>query len=236
MSGNESETIFPKCLTIDTFYAIWDKRERLKTVLTQFNRAKMCAVILRATNGFRPSDMGAVKLNKVLYFVDMVHYAHFRQAITGATYRKRPNGPTTDQLLFVLREMQQDGQVKIDDVEYHGYWKKQYTPLKAEPSGLLNAEEQSLVDDVVDFVCRQNSAKTISEYSHQMPWEMAGDGGIIPYSTAMLLLPMQVSPEAFDAASKGIAEIEVVRSKSGSLGGLSVSDFLSRVSASAGQH
>ncbi len=204
--------------------------------LTQFDRTKMRAVILRAIHGCRPSDMGAVKLNKVLYFVDMIHYAHFRQAVTGATYRKRPNGPTTDQLLFVLREMQQDGQVKIEDVEYHGYWKKQYTPMKPEPSGLLNDEEQALVDDVVDFVCRQNSAKTISDYSHQMPWEMAGDGGVIPYSTAMLLLPMQVSPEAFEAASIGVAEIEVARSKSGSLGGLSVSDFRSRVLASAGQH
>lgn len=206
------------------------------TGLNQFDRAKMRAVILRAIHSCCPSDMGAVKLNKVLYFVDMIHYAHFRQAVTGATYRKRPNGPTTDQLLFVLREMQHDGHVKIDDVEYHGYWKKQYTPLTPEPLGLLNDEEQALVDDVVDFVCRQNSAKTISEYSHQMPWEMAGDGGVIPYSTAMLLLPTQVSPEAFEAASKGVAEIEVARSKSGSLGGLSVSDFRSRVLASAGKH
>jgi Protein of unknown function (DUF4065) len=204
--------------------------------LSQFDRAKMRAVILRAIGGCTPSDMGAVKLNKVLYFVDMIHYAHFRQAVTGATYRKRPNGPTTDQLLFVLREMQHDGQVKIDDVEYHGYWKKQYTPLTPEPAGVLNEEEQALVDDVVDFVCRQNSAKTISDYSHQMPWEMATDGGVIPYSTAMLLFPMQVSPEAFDAASMGVSEIEVARSNASAVGGLSVSDFRSRVLASIGQH
>jgi hypothetical protein len=202
----------------------------------QFDREKMRAVILRAIRGCNPSEMGAVKLNKVLYFVDMTHYAHFRSPVTGAIYKKRPNGPTTDQLLFILRDMERDGQIKIDEVDYHGYWKKEYTPLVEEPQNVLNSEEKELVDDVVEFVCRLHTAKTISEYSHKLPWELAEDGGVISYSSAMLLFPMQTSPEAFEIASAGANEIEGARQGSDTLGGSSISAFRSRVLAQIGKH
>jgi hypothetical protein len=202
----------------------------------QFDREKMRAVILRAIRRCSPAEMGAVKLNKVLYFVDMTHYAHFHSPVTGSTYKKRPNGPTTDQLLFTLRDMERDGQLKIDNVDYHGYWKKEYTALVDEPENVLNRDEQELVDDIVEFVCKQHTAKTISEYSHKLPWELAEDGGIISYSSAMLLFPMQTSPEAFDMASNGAEEVEVARQNGKTMGGSSVSAFRSRVLAKIGQH
>lgn len=195
----------------------------------------MRAVILRAAHSCAPEDLGAVKLNKVLYFLDMISYAHHREAVTGATYRKRPNGPTSDQLLFALRDLEQAGDVRTVVVDYHGYEKKEYHPLASEPEGVLNEEELSILDDVVDFVCRKNTAKSISDYSHKLPWEMAEMGGVIPYHTAMLLFPMQPSPEAFEAAEDGMREVEAARSAGTSLGMRSLGDFRGSVLASIGQ-
>ena len=202
----------------------------------QFDRDKMRAVILRACHACDADELGAVKLHKVLYYLDMISYAHHRSPVTGATYRKRPNGPTAEQLLFTLREMDQAGEIKIENVNYFGYWKKEYRPLVSELSGVLNSDEEALLDDVIDFVCRQNTAKSISEYSHALPWEMADMGGEIPYHSAMLLFPMEPSPEAFEAVEQGIAELEAARSKSNALGVRSLGDFRSSILAAAGQH
>lgn len=201
----------------------------------QFDREKMRAVILHACHACDASDLGAVKLNKVLYYLDMLTYAHHRAAVTGATYRKRPNGPTSDQLLFLLRDMERSGDIKINTVEYHGYFKKEYVALVDEPGGILNTSELGLLDDVIELVCRQNTARSISEYSHTFPWEMAEMGGEIPYHSAMLLFPMQPSPEAFDAVEQGMSEVEAARSQGNTVGVQSLAAFRSRILAASGQ-
>lgn len=193
----------------------------------------MRAVILRVCHSCDPSDLGAVKLNKVLYFLDMISYAHHRQAVTGATYRKRPNGPTSDQLLFLLRDMQEQGEIQVDDVDYHGFIKKHYVALVDEPSGALSNEETAILDDVIEFVCRQNTAKSISDYSHKLPWELADMGDVIEYHTAMLLFPNQPSPKAFDVAKEGAKEIEASQSAGNAVAVASLADFRGRLLAAS---
>jgi Protein of unknown function (DUF4065) len=201
----------------------------------QFNREKMRAVILHACHSCDPDELGAVKLNKVLYYLDMIAYAHHRMTVTGATYRKRPNGPASDQLLFLLREMQRAGDIEIKDVDYHGFWKKEYIAKAPDPVGVLNEEELSLLDDVIEFVCRQHSARSISEYSHSLPWEMAEMGGVIPYHSAMLLFPMEPTPEGLEIAEQGLQEIAKARSSTNTVGLPLLRDFRSRILSEAGQ-
>ncbi|MFZ5667164.1 MAG: Panacea domain-containing protein [Pseudomonadota bacterium] len=201
----------------------------------QFDREKMRAVILRTCHACKADQLGAVKLNKVLYYLDMIQYAHWRQPVTGATYRKRPNGPTTDQLLFVLREMQNLGQIDIRQVNYHGYLKTEYVPLVEAPQGILNEAEEALLNDVIEFVCVSNSARSISEYSHTFPWEMAEMGGVIPYHSAMLLFPMQPSPEAFEMAEQEARDVEAARSESNTVDLPLLSAFRERILQAAGQ-
>ena len=202
----------------------------------QFDREKMRAVILRVCHACDPTDLGAVKFHKVLYYLDMLHYAHQRAVVTGATYRKRPNGPASDQLLFTLRDMARTGDIQINEVNYHGYFKKEYVALVEEPTGVLNETEVGILDDVIDFVCRQNTARSISEFSHSLPWEMAEMGGEIPYHSAMLLFPMQPSPEAFEAVEQGMVEVEAARSNRDSMGLSNLADFRGRVLEAVGQH
>ncbi|QUM72499.1 Panacea domain-containing protein [Sphingopyxis granuli] len=193
----------------------------------------MRAVILRVCHSCDPADLGAVKLNKVLYFLDMISYAHHRQAVTGATYRKRPNGPTSDQLLFMLRDMQEIGEIQVDDVDYHGFIKKNYVALVSEPVGVLTNEETTLLDDVIEFVCRRNTAKSISDYSHKLPWELAHMGDVIEYHTAMMLFPNEPSPKAFELAKEGAEELEAARSTGNAVAVTSLADFRSRLLAAA---
>src|SRR5690242_6938392 len=125
----------------------------------QFDRAKLKAVILYTCSKCDSSQLGAVKLHKVLYFADMLHYAHVGAPITGATYRKRSFGPTCDQLLSTVSDLVRDRQLEMKEVEYFGFWKKEYVPLVAPETERLSQTERSLLDEVIEFVCRNNTAK-----------------------------------------------------------------------------
>ncbi len=177
----------------------------------QFNRSKLKAVILHTCESCPPDQLGAVKLNKVLYFSDMLRYAQATVPITGATYRKRPYGPTCVELLPTLRELEHEGALEVTSSEYFGLKKTNYRCLKAPDLNVLNGDELSLLSEVIQFVCTQNTAKTISEFSHKAPWERAEFGDDIPYSTAYLLFPNMVSQEAFEATAKGFEPIEKAR-------------------------
>jgi len=186
----------------------------------QFDREKTKAVILYACDQCAEDDLGAVKLHKVLYYLDMLRYVHVGASVTGGRYRKRPFGPTNDRLVGLLSEMQNEGAIRIESTPYHGYVKKEYHPLQAPDLDRLSFDELALLDHVIDFVCRQNSAKSISDYSHNAAWEMADFGDEMPYRTAYLLYPNEVSSEAFDWAEKEFANIEA-----GGAGQMAVIDF-----------
>lgn len=200
----------------------------------QFDRAKLKAAILHTCEAVPPERLGAVKLHKVLYFLDMIHYAQTKNSVTGATYKKRPYGPTCVQLLPMLRDMQMEGSIVIKDVDFHGLMKKEYIALNKEEPGVLNQAEIDLLDEVIKFVCDKNSARTISEFSHQLPWEMAEFGEVIPYESSLLLFPVETSPEAIDEVQRGAGEIERERSKGGAVVYTELSAFRKRIRTQIG--
>jgi hypothetical protein len=201
----------------------------------QFDRAKLKAAILYTCGASDPDKLGAVKLHKVLYFLDMIHFAQTGSPVTGATYRKRPFGPTCVPLLPILREMADAEQIEIRDVDFYGLRKKEYHALARPEGGLLNEPEVALLDEVIEFVCNQNSAKSISDYSHKLPWEMAEFGEEIPYHTSLLLFPVEVTPEAFEAAEEGLEEVAQARFEGDTVGFPVFADFRGRVLSEIGQ-
>jgi hypothetical protein len=196
----------------------------------QFDRAKLKTVILYTCARCDQSNLGAVKLNKVLYYADMLHYVNVGTPITGANYKKLARGPVCEGLLPILRELERDGALEIRDVNYFGYRKKEYHALIEPDVERLSKAELLVLEEVIDFVCHNNTAKTISEFSHNAAWEMAEFGEVIPYSSAFLLYPGEVSQEAMDWAAKEVASGATERPKEKALGDISLKAFRDRIS------
>jgi hypothetical protein len=192
----------------------------------KFDRDKLRAAILHTISSCEPDRLGAVKLHKVLYYTDMLAYLDKGMPVTGAEYRKRPFGPTCDAVLSVLDELCRSGVIAVESVNYHGYLKKQFKLLASSDSNQLSKDEKATIEEMVDFVCNNNTAQTISEFSHDMVWEMVEFGEVIPYHDAINLIPNAPSKGAMDWAeaeadriadarseSKGAASLEGVGSK-----------------------
>ncbi|MBZ9736344.1 SocA family protein [Mesorhizobium sp. CA18] len=196
-----------------------------------FSRDKLRAAVLHVIGQCKPDRLGAVKLHKVLYYSDMLTFLDTGQPVTGAEYRKRPFGPTCDAVLSVLDELARTGDVSIERVDYHGFLKKQFKLNGSPDTNQLSADEKTTLNEMVDFVCNNNSAKTISDFSHDMVWEMVEFGDIIPYHNAIHLIPNIASP---DAVAWGEAEAEKIaghrsKSQNSPLAGIDSGAFRSRL-------
>ncbi len=180
----------------------------------KLNWNKLRAVVVHVIGRCDSACLGAVKLHKVLYYSDMLMYLETGEAITGAVYKKRPFGPTCDPLLSVLSELSKEEIIRIDTVDYHGFQKKEFTALNDTDTNHLSETEKAVLGEIVEFVCNNNSAKTISEFSHDMVWDMVEFGEEIPYYNAIHLIPNEVSLEAKNWADTEISKVENSRSKS----------------------
>ncbi|MBN8734030.1 MAG: SocA family protein [Acidobacteria bacterium] len=130
-----------------------------------------------------PVELGSIKLNKTLWLSDFrSHYQH-GQSITGARYVKRQYGPVPAAILPMQKELECEGRLAVKTTDYHGYQKTEYKALTAPDTSIFTDRELEIIDQAIDFVCRQNTAKSISEHSHDEIWRMAEIGEEIPYFT-----------------------------------------------------
>jgi len=194
-----------------------------------FDRDKLRAAVLHVIGLCKPDRLGAVKLHKVLYYSDMLTYLDTGKPVTGAEYRKRPFGPTCDAVLTVLDDLSRNGEISIEKVEYHGFLKKQFTLVSNPETNRLSESEKATLAEMVDFVCYNNSAKTISDFSHDMVWEMVEFGDIIPYHNAIHLIPNVPSREATIWAETEAKRIAPSRAEPDRVAGIDAGAFRARV-------
>lgn len=126
-------------------------------------------------------NVGETVLYKLLYFSDFNYYELYEEHLSGASYRKLPNGPVPLSVDAILKSMIDDDQLKSFKATYFGYAQKRYIPLVNANLKLFNGAEVEVVDKVIDLLSDM-SAADISRYSHEdMPWKASKDMDYIDY-------------------------------------------------------
>jgi hypothetical protein len=149
-----------------------------------FDREKFKAMVhLVCSRVSNRSDLGAVKLNKVCWLADFVHYYNTGEPITDARYVKRQFGPVPAPMQHTLRELERDGSLVVKESAYHGYAKTEFAPLRQPDTSRFTMEEIELIERMIRFVCEKHTANSISQLSHDHVWHAASDGEEIPYFT-----------------------------------------------------
>lgn len=179
--------------------------------MEQFNRQKLKDVIHYVVAKTRPDELGRVKLHKVLYFIDMIWFIAEGRGLTGVEYRKQPMGPVVTDLGLILGELEDEGRIRIGKIKYFGYDKASYDSLQPPPDDRLGNLERQLMDDVIEFVCRNNTARSISDFSHTRIWDETANGAVMPYFTALNMLPVEIEDAAINWAREEAAKLVTAR-------------------------
>ena len=157
-----------------------------------FDKEKLKDVVHYVCSKCEPSELGNVKLHKILYFADMLHYQSTLKPLTGVEYIKQQFGPVARHLTWAVKELEKEGRIRLERRDYFGFEKKDYISLTDPQMGRIGNVAPKLLDDVIDFVCAR-SAREISELSHNAAWNAARMGEVIPYYSAIGMAPAEVS-------------------------------------------
>jgi Protein of unknown function (DUF4065) len=118
-----------------------------------------------------PHELGATKLNKILWFADCLAYERLGRSLTGLTeYRRLDQGPVPHGLDNVLDKLAAQGVIARRIAPSPGYPRKEFFSLQEPPLEQLDATEVDLLHIVIDYV-RTKSAREVSDLSHDALWQ-----------------------------------------------------------------
>jgi hypothetical protein len=153
----------------------------------QADENKLAELILYVAEKIRGDPTGgATKLNKVLYFAEVGHIRAHGLPITGAQYRKLPNGPAPRFLRQIRTRLIEEERAKLLPDDYFGRTMDRLIPLVAARTEMFSDAEVESVEKVIKALWGK-SAKWVSDLSHEEPgWQLVDDDEDIPLCTAYL--------------------------------------------------
>ncbi len=128
-------------------------------------------------------NVGEAVLHQLFYFIDFDYYEKFEENLMGETYTKNGYGPTSVNLIRILRCMEEEGAIQKTEQIYHNYSQNRYLTTGRSDTDLLRTRDIEHIEQVLARFSGMSPAE-LSEYSHNdIPWKCARYGKPIPYET-----------------------------------------------------
>ena len=134
--------------------------------------------------------LGAVKLNKILWYVDTLFYANNGQSLTNLRYIKMRLGPVPQDIRIILNQMEKDKTITITRADPNlpaGKYNAWMYQANGDPDmSSFTPEEKKLLDGVILSIRDYHTSDSISELSHNWAWDIAQMGEEIPVGTCLI--------------------------------------------------
>lgn len=153
------------------------------------------------------SELGNVKLNKILWYVDTIAYRETGVSVTGSRYLKRKYGPVPERILATLGQLRDEEQIHIRKHPVGSYKRTEYIPLTSPTAEQFSSNEMELIDLIADTICTGHTANSISEQSHDIVWESALDGENIPIEATLVAMDGSYDDQVITWANEKLSEI-----------------------------
>lgn len=153
----------------------------------KYNQEKLAELILYVAHRCQDQErFGSVKLNKILFYADFLAYESRGEPITGATYRRLPNGPAPKQLVPVRERLEKAKALAMQQREVGRVVEKRPIALRPAKMQVFRPEEISFVEMAISGLAASNASQ-VSEISHRFAgWALARENEEIPYETVVL--------------------------------------------------
>lgn len=148
-----------------------------------------------------PQQLGKTKLNKILWFSDMLTFERTGKPLTGECYVKLQYGPVPRHIDDAIEDLKSDGKLSVRLPE-QTYDPTLFFAIEAPDISDFTAEEVSLVDRIIDVITRNHTATSISRATHDDIYELAEMGEEIPYEAFLASELGEVTVEDFKWAQK----------------------------------
>lgn len=166
------------------------------------NTARIAHYIIART---KPDELGSTKLNKVLWFADLMHYRRYGRSMTGAnSYKKRQFGPVPNYIRAAIRSLKENQKITERWAPTPTHPRNEFVWLEAPDMDEYTSAEVDILHEAIDWICKEHSAKSISDLTHDALWDETEIGQDISIGAASVI-PGEVTEDDMNWA---IQELE----------------------------
>ena len=153
-----------------------------------------------------PERLGAIRLNKALWFSDVIAFQVDGEPITGETYVKLKFGPVPRHIPAALQELEQEGSIAIKKSEFVYDMHKFYSTCSPDPDALSDNVKRIVSNVLGDLL--GHTANAVSEMSHDIIWNAAHEGEEIPVYATLVAVPGEITQDMIEWAEEVIRDRE----------------------------
>jgi len=135
-----------------------------------------------------PAKLGAVKLQKIIWYLDVRSYGLTGRTVTGATFVKGQYGPYTREIGSAVKELVSADRLFTDTEEFFDNEKTRFIGKGATDMSVFSDRERRWLDEISQDICEGHTAGSISDRSHGAIWRMARFGEVIPFAATTIKL------------------------------------------------
>jgi len=136
-------------------------------------------------------------------------YRVFMASITGAEYERQKYGPVPRGILVVRAQLRNERKTVERRADIAGLPGDHIIAIEPPDVSDFLPREIQLVDAVMNEICDNHTATSISALSHDLVWHAAQMGEIIPYYAWLAATPVELTDEDFSWANDTITNINV---------------------------
>lgn len=149
-----------------------------------------------------PTDeLGATKLNKILWFADCEFYFHHGRSLTGETeYVRKANGPCPVRIAEVLAQLKAQGAIVERAQPVAHYTRREFVPITQPDVSVFTSEEIDLLLGTA-LALAPMSARAASDLSHNDLWHATPPEGRMSVEAGSVLVSQPAGMEEWAAAA-----------------------------------
>jgi hypothetical protein len=154
-----------------------------------------------------PARLGAIRLNKILWFADRYAYRVNGASITADSYVKRRLGPAPKNVLAAIGELAAEEKIFVREAAQAGnHVMRHFLALQDPQVAALSEDDRVVLDMYTRGICDNFTANEISNITHDQVWEAAELGEEIPlYAT--FATAGEITKEVRDWASDEVGKL-----------------------------
>ena len=153
----------------------------------EFDSAKFRELILHISQRSESDPgFGAIKLNKLLFYIDFDSYRLLGSPITGATYQHLDEGPAPRQLLVERNRLLENSDAIMEHRDRFSRIQQRLVARREPVLDSFSSEELKVIENVLNKF-RAYNAQEITEFSHEeWGWRVTENNEDIPYEAAWI--------------------------------------------------
>jgi hypothetical protein len=131
-------------------------------------------------------ELGATKLNKVLWLADLIAWRERATSLTGLdTYKRMPHGPVPYQINEVLSRLQSIQAIAEVRSPLPVGYRREFASLVDPDLGLFSARDIDIIHIAIDYITPKTAAD-VSEQTHDAYWDEVPQNGELSVAAASL--------------------------------------------------